>query len=111
MSRALSILILALAGLFPASGVAAFGLARSVRDAEVVAVENSGPADLVLLDAGFDAGLRRGMICDVVHSGTTVATLLLIDLRPQASTAAITDLRQPGIIQPGDAVTVRLFNS
>ena len=60
--------------------------------AAVVAVQPTRVADLVMLNGGFDAGLRQGMVCRVTRGTTEVAEVLLVELRPTCSAALILNL-------------------
>jgi len=80
---------------------------RSVAAAPVVAVQATRIADVVLLGAGFEAGLRQGMVFSVVRSGQPVAEIVLVDLRPRASAALITQLSPDQSIRAGDIATVK----
>src|ERR1044071_520364 len=66
--------------------------------AAIVEVKATRAADLVLLDAGFNAGLRQGMVCRVTRGTTEIAEVLLVELRPQSSAALILSVApQPSI--------------
>ena len=72
MRRLLQLSLLALVAAAPFSVRAAHA-----SPAAVVAVQPTRVADLVLLDGGFDAGLRQGMVCRVTRGGTEIAEVLL----------------------------------
>ena len=80
---------------------------RSVEAAPVVSVRSTRVADVVLLGAGFDAGLRQGMVFTVVRSGVQIAEIVLVDLRPRASAALILQLAPDQSIRAGDTATVK----
>ena len=103
-----SVVCLALAVAGPLSAghaVEARGLAR------VAAVQPCRVADLVLLDAGFDAGLRLGMVCRVTRSGTQIAEVLLVELRAGNSAALIASVAPQQSIRPGDTVAIKTLKS
>ena len=77
----------------------------------VVAVQPTRVADLVLLDAGFDAGLRQGMLCRLTRGGREIAEVLLVDLRPHHSAALIVSVMPRQQIRPGDAAQLKTFKS
>jgi hypothetical protein len=79
--------------------------------ASVVAVEPTRVADLVLLDAGFNAGLRQGMVCRVARSGLEIAEVLLVEIRPQHSAALIVSVAPRQAIRAGDSVHLKLLKS
>jgi hypothetical protein len=79
--------------------------------ARVAAVQPSRVADLVLLDAGFDAGLRLGMVCRVTRGRAEIAELLLVDLRPAHSAALIATVAPRQSIRPGDSVAIKTVKS
>lgn len=101
--------VLALLAVVIATGTQAAGLvaSRSVEAASVVAVQPTRVADVVLLGAGFDAGLRQGMVFNVVRGGVEVAEIVLVDLRPRASAALILQLTPGQSIRAGDTATVK----
>ena len=108
MSRRLlqaSLLALATLAPFPVSAAVSAG------SAVVVAVETSRVADLVMLDAGFNAGLRQGMLCRVTRGGLEVAEVLLVEIRPQHSAALIVGVTPRLAIRPGDSVRLKLLKS
>jgi hypothetical protein len=100
--------LLALALTVPGSSVLA---ASSPDTAVVVAVQANRLADLVLLDAGFDAGLRQGMVCLVTRGGLEVAEVLLVELRPSNSAALIVSASPRQAIRLGDTVRIKLIKS
>lgn len=80
---------------------------RSVGSARITRVAKLPAADLVVLDAGFEAGLRQGMVCTVKRDGEVVGELLVADLRPSAATALILDISSGRSLQSGDLVAVK----
>jgi hypothetical protein len=80
---------------------------RSIAGALVVAVEPTRVADVVLLGAGFEAGLRQGMVFSITRSGVKVAEVVLVELRPRASAAIILQLIPGQTIRSGDTATVK----
>jgi hypothetical protein len=80
---------------------------RSVEAAPVVAVQATRVADVVLLGAGFDAGLRQGMVFSVTRGGSEIAEIVLVDLRPRASAGLILQLAPGQSIRAGDTATVK----
>lgn len=86
---------------------AALVATRSVEAAPVVAVQATRVADVVLLGAGFEAGLRQGMVFSVVRSGVEIAEVVLVELRPRAGAALILQLAPGQSIRAGDTATVK----
>jgi hypothetical protein len=80
---------------------------RSVEAAPVVAVQPTRVADVVLLGAGFEAGLRQGMVLNVTRAGVSIAEVVLVDLRPRAGAALILQLAAGQSIRSGDIATVK----
>ena len=80
---------------------------RSVAGALVVAVESTRITDLVFLGAGFDAGLRQGMVFSITRSGSRIAEVILVALSPRASAALIIQLQPGQTIRAGDTATVK----
>ncbi len=79
--------------------------------ATVVAVRSGSAADLVLLDRGFDAGLRQGMICRLARGGADIAEVLLVGLRPTCGAALILNLAPGQSIRAGDVATIKLLKT
>jgi hypothetical protein len=91
------------------SGVQAAALVanRSVEAAPVVAVQATRVADIVLLGAGFEAGLRQGMVFNISRAGQDIAEIVLVELRPRAGAALILELSPGQSIRAGDVATVK----
>ena len=79
--------------------------------AEVVAVQPTRVADLVLLDHGFNAGLRQGMMCRVTRGGAEIAEVVLVELRPTCSSALIVHLAAGQSIRAGDTASVKVLKT
>ena len=100
---------LALSG---ASAVSAeIAVERSVGQAQITQVVSVSSADLVVLDAGYDAGFRQGMICSVTQGNAKLGELVLVDLRPRAASALILNLTPDRSLQRGDTVFVKTVSS
>jgi hypothetical protein len=78
---------------------------------EVLAVHPTRVADLVLLTAGFGAGLREGMICRVTRGRQEIAEVVLVGLRPNCSAALIMSVAPKQSIRPGDAASIKVLKS
>ncbi|MEI8088306.1 MAG: hypothetical protein WCG63_01800 [Opitutaceae bacterium] len=85
--------------------------AQTPRAVVVVSTQTARSADLILLDSGFNAGLRSGMICRVTRGNTAVGELVLVELRPQAAAALIVGLQPHQTIHAGDQVAVKVLKS
>jgi hypothetical protein len=107
--RLLSSALLALAALVSSSTLAS--AAQVFGRALVVATQPARSTDLVLLDAGFDVGLRAGMICHVSRGTLSVGEILLVELRPSAASALILGLTPNQTILSGDQVAVKILKS
>lgn len=79
--------------------------------ARVVAVQPARVADLILLNAGFEAGLRQGMTCRVTRGRTEIAEILVVELRPNFSAALITGAAPRQAIRAGDSVAIKTVKS
>ena len=79
--------------------------------ASVVAVQPTRVADLILLDHGFNAGLRQGMVCRVTRGSSEVAEILLVDLRPTCSAALILNVAAKQSIRAGDTASVKILKT
>ena len=84
---------------------------RSVEAAPVVSVRSTRIADIVLLGAGFTAGLRQGMVCRITRGNADVAEVVLVDLRPRSGAALILQLAPGQSIRPGDVATVKTLKA
>ena len=107
LRRRLHALLLAVAATAPVAVQAA--VVAGV--AEVVAVQPTRVADLVLLSRGFDAGLRQGMVCRLTRGGTAIAEVLLVDLRPASSAALIVSVAPRQSIRAGDLAGIKVIKS
>jgi hypothetical protein len=90
---------------------AAISVERSVGDARIERVDHLGSSDLVILDSGFEAGLRQGMVCTVKRDSVWIGELLLVDLRPRVASALILDLVSNESFQSGDSVIAKTVSS
>jgi hypothetical protein len=79
--------------------------------ASVVAIEQNRVADLILLNRGFDAGLRQGMVCRVTRGTTEIAEVLLVELRPTCSAALILSVVAKQSIRSGDVASIKILKS
>jgi hypothetical protein len=105
MRRFLSTALFALVAVAPFSVQAA-----PLPAAAVVAVQPTQLADLVLLDHGFNAGLRQGLVCRVTRGTTEIAEVLLVDLRPTCSVALILSVASAQAIRAGDLAPSKFSN-
>lgn len=100
-----SLLALVAAAPFPARAAIGAGAAP------VVAVQPTRVADLVMLGAGFDAGLRQGMVCRVTRGSLEVAEILLVDLRPSCAAALIVSVAPRQSIRAGDTASIKVIKT
>lgn len=100
--RSLAAAVLAVA-LFAATGQAAA--------ISVDSIVSTRAADLVLLQAGHDNGLRQGMTLRVTRAGKNIGEILLVDLRRQAAAALILGLEDGQTIQPGDTLAIKTIKA
>jgi hypothetical protein len=100
-------LLALVASALPSARAATTGAAS----AAVVAVQPARVADLVLLDGGFAAGLRPGMVCRVTRGAAEIAEILLVELRPACSAALIVAVAPRQSIRAGDLATVKVLKS
>ncbi|WP_043584341.1 hypothetical protein [Geminisphaera colitermitum] len=84
-----------------------FTTTRSISATTVLNIHTAQAADIVVLGAGYEAGLRQGMVCQITRSGTLIGEILLVDLRPKATAALILNLENGQSIQPGDTASVK----
>ncbi|MBC7366606.1 MAG: hypothetical protein H7343_07315 [Undibacterium sp.] len=107
--RLLSSLFIVLAALVSSATRAM--VVQSFGRAAVVATQAARTTDLVLLDAGYDVGLRAGMVCSVNRGGLSVGDILLVELRPSAAVALILSLTPNQAILSGDQIAVKILKS
>ena len=79
--------------------------------AEVLAVQPTRVADIVLLRGGFDAGLRQGMVCRITRDRTMIAEVLLVELRPSCSAALILSVTPKQSIRAGDTAAIKVLKT
>jgi hypothetical protein len=93
--------------------VAGFSIASASASsvASIVAIEPTRVADIVLLQGGFDAGLRQGMVCRVSRGTLEVAEILLVELRPTCSAALILNIAAKQSIRPGDVARIKVLKT
>lgn len=80
---------------------------HSVEAAPVISVRSTRVADIVLLGAGLNAGLRQGMVCRITRGNADVAKVVLVELGLRSSAALILQLYPGQSIQTGDVATVQ----
>ncbi len=81
------------------------------RRVEVLAVQPTRVADIVVLNQGYEAGLRQGMVCRVTRGATEIAEVILVELRPQFSAALILNASPAQAIRPRDLATIKVLKS
>jgi hypothetical protein len=79
--------------------------------AVVTSIQPTRVADLVLLDGGFDAGLREGMVCRVARGTTAIAEVLLVEVRPTCSAALIVSSVPQQSIRTGDTASIKILKT
>ncbi len=109
--RVRSLRAAALAALVIGLGASGIPAAAAPAVASVVTIQPTSVADLVLLDHGFDAGLRQGMVCRVTRGTTEIAEVLLVDIRPTCSAALITSVARRQSIRAGDTATIKILKT
>jgi hypothetical protein len=90
---------------------AAIAIEGAVGSARVDQIVRTSEADLVILDAGQESGLRQGMVCVVIRDGAKLGEILLVDLRLRSASALILDLQPGQALQSGDPVAVKTVSS
>ena len=95
----------ALVGFTPTSA------AKSPVVAEVLGVQSIHSADIVLINQGYNAGLRQGMVCRLSRDGSEIAEVLLVELRPSCGAALIIKVGASESIHRGDAATIKVLKS
>jgi hypothetical protein len=107
LRRLLQSSLCALVAATPFSARAALATGR----ADVVAVQPTRVADLVLLGNGLDVGLRQGMICRVSRGVLEVAEIQIVDLRPTCASALIVAQSPDQSIHVGDVASVKILKT
>ncbi len=94
------------------AGFSLCGAAASAADfATVVGIRETAVADLIVIGAGFDSGLRQGMNCRLSRGGDVVAEVILSEVRPSSSTALIVSLAPRQSVRRGDAVSIKTLKT
>jgi len=75
--------------------------------AQVTQVITGRSTDLVLLDGGYDCGLRPGSVCTVTRSGRTLGSVIIAESNEQSAVALILSLDSSSSINSGDMITLR----
>ncbi len=91
--------------------LAAASLHAAVPVASVAVVQPTRIADLVMLNGGFNAGLRQGMVCRVTRGATDIAEVLVVELRPTCSAALIVSVSPKQSIHAGDSASIKVLKS
>ncbi len=92
-----------------AVGCSSIALAATAAPAaRVAAVEATRVADLVMLDGGFNASLRQGMVCRIVRGTADVAEVLVVEVRPNCCAALILSVAPKQSIRAGDLAAVKV---
>lgn len=73
----------------------------------VIAFDEAGSADLVLIEAGLREGFRQGMSCIVSREGRYVADLVLVESRQFTSSALIVGMTPGQRVSRGDVVVIK----
>lgn len=76
--------------------------------ASVASIHPTDGADLVLVNGGWNAGLRLGMACQVGRQGLRIAELLLVDVQSDAAVGLIVQLAPGQAMRDGDNVSVKI---
>ena len=105
--RTLSLFAFALLGSVPFSVQAG----EAGQRVEVLAVQPMRVADIVVLNQGYEAGLRQGMVCRVTRGAIEIAEVILVELRPQLSAALILNASPSQAIRPRDVATIKVSKS
>ena len=79
--------------------------------AAVVGLERTRVADLGILNSGFNAGLRQGMVCRLTRGAAEIGEILLVELRPTCSAALILSVAPRQSIRPGDLAAIKVLKS
>ncbi len=94
------------AGTADGQGVSEISISESNR-ATVAALFAGRDADLVLVDAGFDAGFCTGARCSVERAGVPVAEIVVAEASRERAVALITQIANNQTIQTGDTVKLK----
>lgn len=75
--------------------------------ADVILLEVTPAGDLVVLDNGYDAGLRPGMHCDVWRQGDVVGEIIIVAARIDRAVAVIPDTGREWSPRIGDTALAK----
>jgi len=73
----------------------------------VYGVSSARHADLVLVQGGFDAGFRAGMVCRVLDEAGEVGEVMLAEVRENCAAAIILQLEAGKLIEAGQTVRIK----
>lgn len=74
---------------------------------EVVRVQAGARADLVILNAGYAAGVRPGMQLHLSRQGKAIASLVVAEATQDSAAALILDLSPNETVKAGDSAKVK----
>jgi hypothetical protein len=104
------------AGLVATLGMALVGtvlasseISAGIPNGKVLSVQTERAADLVVVDAGFEAGFLQGINCQVIRAGAYIGEIKLVALRDRVSAGIILGLNKGKSIRPGDQVVAELL--
>lgn len=75
--------------------------------ADIILLETTPAGDLVVLDNGYDAGLRPGMHCEVWRQGDVVGEIIVVAARSQRAVAVIPGSDRDWSPRIGDTVLAK----
>ncbi len=92
-----------------ASGAETRVLAPAESDgrALVAAVLGGRSTDLLVLDGGYERGLRPGAVCTVSRAGSPLGSVIVAESARSRSVALVLELAAGASVAAGDSVSVR----
>lgn len=110
-----SIVNSAIIGLLTVSGAqstqAEVAIERSLGQAKISQIISAAAADLIVIDRGYEAGFRQGMVCQVSRADQVLGEIILVDLRSSTASSLILSLAPVRSLQVGDNVSVKTIST
>lgn len=79
--------------------------------AAVAKVVPSLATDIVVIDGGYEQGLRRGMVCTVSRGFRSIGEVIIIESRSDRSAGLILELVEDATIEAGDIARVKTIQT
>ena len=75
---------------------------------EVAKVVESDAADIIVMSGGLSEGFRTGMYCRIIRDKQIIASVVIVEARPDQAAALILELEKGETIQSGDIAQIEI---